>query len=58
MVKLLCGFIRTYMTENDALKDHLNHNLESDSTNRTSFHPNAATHHIQNYDQFDEEDDS
>ena len=56
--KLLYDFTKSWFIENASEKEHLhNHIEESNSTNERLSHRNALAHHIQNKDQFDEEDD-
>ena len=57
--KLLCDFIKIWFTENDSVNNNLNcHAKESNNPSIKSYHDQAMTHHIQNKDQFDEENDS
>ena len=56
--KILRDFIRKYFTENHSVKENIPIRAEgSSNSNNESFHRNTTTHHIQNKDQFDEEND-
>ena len=57
--KLIRAFIMNRMNENDQGNVNPTHQASSNSANLNShsFVPNSSTHHIQNHDQFDEEND-
>ena len=45
-------------SENNSANYPLLSNIETAPSNLASYHSNIITHHIQNHDQFDEENDS
>lgn len=56
--QLLRDFIKVWFTENDAIDEQCNSSIKPDISDVASFHRNETTHHMQNPDQFDEENDS
>ena len=58
MAKLFSNFIRIWIIKNGFVNYRVSHNAKTNNSNPISFHRNTAKHHLQNHDQFDEENDA
>lgn len=54
---LFRDFIRNWIIKNGFVNNHVYHDAKTNNSNLISFHRNTATHHLQNHDQFNEEND-